>query len=127
MSSLKSFATECGQMSVKISIITPSLNQGDFIEETIVSVLNQGIDDLEYIVIDGGSTDQTLEVIRKYEGSLSYWVSEKDNGQPEAINKGIARATGEIVGYLNSDDLYLPGALRAVESFFEAEPSRNWI
>jgi glycosyltransferase involved in cell wall biosynthesis len=98
----------------RISIVTPSYNQGDFIEETIRSVLLQGYPNLEYIVIDGGSTDQTIDVIRRYEKWLAYWVSEKDDGQPQAINKGLSRATGELFNWINSDDLLLPGALAAI-------------
>lgn len=90
----------------KISIVTPSFNQGQYIEETIRSVLLQGYPDLEYIVIDGGSTDGSVEVIRKYAHWLVYWANEKDHGQAHAINKGFAHATGEILGYLNSDDIY---------------------
>jgi glycosyltransferase involved in cell wall biosynthesis len=102
----------------RISIVTPSYNQGQFIEETIRSVLLQGYPDLEYIIIDGGSTDQTVEIIKKYAPWLTYWVSEKDRGQPHAINKGFDKATGEIGAYLNSDDFYLPGALPyTAESF----------
>src|SRR5215472_10161327 len=100
----------------RISIVTPSYNQGDFIEETIRSVLLQGYPNLEYIVIDGGSTDQTIDVIRRYEKWLAYWVSEKDDGQPQAINKGLSRATGELFNWINSDDLLLPGALAAIGS-----------
>jgi glycosyltransferase involved in cell wall biosynthesis len=98
----------------RISIVTPSYNQGLYIEETIRSVLLQGYPNLEYIVIDGGSTDQTVDIIRRYEKWLTYWVSEKDAGQPQAINKGLARATGELFNWINSDDLLLPGALRAI-------------
>jgi glycosyltransferase involved in cell wall biosynthesis len=101
-----------------ISIITPSYNQGQFIEETIASVLDQNYPNLQYIIIDGGSTDNTIEVIKKYEKHISYWVSEKDKGQSDAINKGIALATGEIVNWLNSDDYYMPGALQHVASQF---------
>jgi glycosyltransferase involved in cell wall biosynthesis len=101
-------------------VVTPSFNQGDFIEATIRSVLLQGYPDLEYIVIDGGSTDRTVEVIKRYAPWLSSWVSEKDRGQAHAINKGFDRATGEVVAWLNSDDLYLPGALqRAAGAFAE--------
>jgi len=100
----------------KISIVTPSYQQGQFIEETIRSVLLQGYQNLEYIVIDGGSTDESVSIIRKYEPWLTHWVSEKDQGQSHAINKGFAKATGDILAWLNSDDFYLPSALaRSVE------------
>jgi len=98
----------------KISIITPSYNQGAFIEQTINSVINQNYPNLEYIIIDGGSTDNSVDIIKKHEKYLTYWVSEKDGGQCEAINKGFQLATGEIVTWLNSDDYYLENTLQVV-------------
>lgn len=95
----------------RISIVTPSFNQGRYIEETIRSVLLQGYPNLEYIVIDGGSSDNSVGIIKKYEPWLAYWVSEADRGQAHAINKGFQKATGEIFGWLNSDDVYCKGAL----------------
>src|SRR5438067_1469746 len=100
----------------RISIVTPSYNQGQFIEETIRSVLLQGYPDLEYIIIDGGSQDESVEIIKKYEPWLTYWVSEQDRGQSHAINKGFDRSTGLILGWLNSDDVLLPNALATVAS-----------
>src|ERR1051326_6773353 len=90
----------------KISIVTPSFNQGNFLEQTIQSVLDQNYPNLEYIVIDGGSTDKSVEIIKKYEKHLAYWISERDNGQSDAINKGLNKCTGNIFNWLNSDDYY---------------------
>lgn len=106
----------------KISIVTPSFNQGEFLEKTITSVLDQGYPELEYMVIDGGSTDASVDIIRRYAGRLTHWESEQDRGQSHAINKGFARATGEILGWLNSDDRLEPGALHAVAQAAMAHP-----
>lgn len=105
-------------MLPKISIVTPSYNQGQFLEETIASVVGQHYPNLEYIVIDGGSTDNSVDVINKQRNELTYWVSERDKGQSEAINKGFRRATGDILAWLNSDDMYMPGALFAMAELY---------
>src|SRR5687767_12795196 len=96
----------------KISIVTPSYNQGIFLEETLRSILLQNYPNLELIVIDGGSNDNSVEIIKKYEPWITYWITEKDRGQSDAINKGIRRTTGEILTWINSDDLLTPGSLK---------------
>ena len=104
-----------------ISLVTPSLDQGKFVRATIESVLQQDYPGLQYFVQDGGSTDETIGILREYSDRVPF-VSEKDSGQAQAINRGLARATGEVLGYLNSDDILLPGALRAVGEAFAADP-----
>lgn len=104
----------------RISVITPSFNQHNFIEKTIASVLNQNYPNLEYIIIDGGSIDNSVDIIKKYEKHLYYWVSEKDNGQSHAINKGFAKATGDIVCWLNSDDCFIEGTLNKIADIFSS-------
>src|SRR5262249_30682863 len=111
----------------RLSIITPSYNQGQFIEETIRSVLLQGYPDLEYMIIDGGSTDNTVEIIRKYDPWLEYWVSERDRGQSHAINKGFRRSSGALLGWLNSDDVLLPNALATVATALGSPEQRVLI
>lgn len=108
----------------KISIITPSYNQGQFLEETILSVINQNYPNLEYIIIDGGSTDNSLEIIKKYEDRLAYWVSENDKGVTDGINKGLRRSTGEIINWINSDDYFLSGAFYKAADAFNNDDQR---
>lgn len=105
----------------KITVVTPSYNQGAFLDQTILSVLGQRYENLEYIIVDGGSTDESVEVIKRYESAVAWWVSEKDRGQSHALNKGFARATGDILCWLNSDDFLFPGVLHTVARLLESD------
>ncbi|HVA98847.1 MAG TPA: glycosyltransferase family 2 protein, partial [Bacteroidia bacterium] len=111
----------------KITIVTPSFNQGEYLEETILSVLDQNYPNLEYIIIDGGSTDDSVEIIKKYEKQLTFWISEKDNGLYDALNKGFSKSTGEIMAWINSDDLYHKKSFFTVAEIFSAFPKVQWI
>lgn len=110
-----------------VSIITPSFQQARFLEATLRSVLEQDYPRIEYLVVDGASTDGSVEIIQRYSDRLAWWISEKDSGQSEAINKGFRRAHGEIVGWLNSDDIYLPGAISAAVKAFQSHPQVGLI
>ena len=103
----------------KITIVTPSFNQANFLEGTILSILGQNYPNLEYFVIDGLSKDNSVDIIKKYENNIDYWISEPDNGQSEAINKGLKRATGDIITWINSDDQIIPGTLEKVAHYFK--------
>jgi len=111
---------------MKFSIVIPSYNQGEFLEKSILSIINQDTE-TEIIVIDGGSTDNSVEIIKKYESKIAYWVSEPDNGQSHALNKGFRNATGDIFGWLNSDDVYIQGAFRKVLEAFENNPEKKIV
>jgi len=122
---LKQFTPDCN-LFPKISIVTPSYNQAQYLEETIRSVLLQNYPNLEYIIIDGGSTDGSVEIIKKYEPWLTYWESKKDRGQPHAINKGFELSTGEIMAWINSDDFYFPGAFYDIVNLVRENPDSRW-
>jgi glycosyltransferase involved in cell wall biosynthesis len=111
----------------KISIVIPSYNQGKYLEETILSVINQNYPNLEYVIIDDGSTDNSVEIIKKYEKYLTYWVSEKDNGQSDAINKGLKKCTGEIFNWLNSDDYLETNALFKIAEAYKKIPKKRFF
>lgn len=111
----------------KISIVTPSFNQAEFLESTIESVLSQNYPNLEYIIIDGGSSDHSLAIIKKYEKYLHFWCSEPDGGQYDAIDKGFSHSTGEIMSWINSDDLYYPWTFKTVASIMSELPQVEWL
>ena len=110
-----------------VSIVTPSYNQVDFLEETIRSVLSQGYPRIEYIIVDGGSMDGSLEIVQRYASQLAWWVSEADQGQTDAINKGFGHASGEVLAWLNSDDTYLPNAVAEAVGFLQANPEAGMV
>jgi glycosyltransferase involved in cell wall biosynthesis len=110
-----------------VTIVTPSYNQGRFLEATLKSVLEQDYPNIEYLVVDGASTDNSVDIIKRYADRLAWWVSEKDSGQSEAINKGLQRAHGEFVGWLNSDDVYQPGAVSAAVAAFRSRPEAGVV
>ena len=114
-------------MPVSISVVTCSYNQAEFLEATLRSVLDQNYPNLEYIVIDGGSTDGSVEIIERYQHRLAYWVSEPDAGQTDALIKGFSRATGDVLAWLNSDDLYEPGTLHEVARHFDAHHDHRFV
>jgi len=114
-------------MFPKISVVTPTYNSGKYLEETIKSVISQNYPGLEYIIIDGGSSDNTLEIVKKYSDFISLWVSEPDSGMYDALNKGFQKSTGEILAWLNSDDMYHKGALQCVGEIFNDLPGVDWI
>src|SRR6185436_16829509 len=111
----------------KISVVTPSFNQGKYLEATILSVIGQNYPNLEYFIIDGGSKDDSIDIIKKYEKHLTYWVSEKDNGLYDAVQKGFDRSAGEIMCWINSDDMLHPGSLSVSANIFMQHPDVNWI
>lgn len=111
----------------KISIVTPSFNQAEYLERTILSVINQDYPNLEYIIIDGGSTDSSIEIIKKYEKQLYFWISEKDQGQSDAINKGFQKSSGHFVTWLNSDDILLPGVLFELAEAIDKNKDISWF
>jgi glycosyltransferase involved in cell wall biosynthesis len=127
----KNYITEKYNDFLKISIVIPSYNKGEFLEKTLLSILNQNYPDLELIVIDGGSTDNTVGILKKYHDYIHFWVSEKDNGQSDALNKGFLKATGEIFGWQNADDIYLPNAFREINQIFQNKKIKicygNWL
>jgi GT2 family glycosyltransferase len=110
-----------------ITVVTPSYNQGQFLEDTLRSVISQRPNLHEYFVFDGGSSDNSVDVIRRYQGGIDFWESKKDRGQSDAIHKGFARATGDVLGWLNSDDVLLPGALEKVQRKFDDDPQLDVI
>jgi glycosyltransferase involved in cell wall biosynthesis len=111
----------------KISIVTPSFNQSHYLETTIQSIVNQNYPNLEYIIMDGGSTDGSVNIIKKYSNFITYWESNPDNGQADAIYRGFEKSTGEIIAWINSDDYYLDGAFTYVEEFFAQHPEIQWV
>jgi glycosyltransferase involved in cell wall biosynthesis len=111
----------------RISIVTPSFNQAPYLEETIRSILDQNYENLEYVIIDGGSTDGSVDIIRKYSDRLAFWASERDGGQYHAINKGFVHCTGEIMGWLNADDKYLPWTFQVLAEIFSTFSEVDWI
>jgi glycosyltransferase involved in cell wall biosynthesis len=113
--------------TARISIVTPSLDQAEYLEETLTSVLDQGFEGLEYVVIDGGSSDGSVDIIQSYADRLSYWVSEPDRGHADAINKGFEHTSGEIMAWINSSDVYLPWTLSTVAAVFRDVPEAQWV